>query len=68
MMFPAMNRRRPSRETPLGPGAKKDGLFLQATLFLIKLKGNSILKFDHNHEISRDTRECHTRFLFRSQT
>ena len=22
-----MNRRRPSRETPLGPGAKKDGCF-----------------------------------------
>ena len=25
--FSAVNRRRPSRETPLGPGAKKDGCF-----------------------------------------
>ena len=27
MEFSAVNRRRPSRETPLGPGAKKDGCF-----------------------------------------
>ena len=27
MEFLAVNRRRPSRETPLGPGAKKDGCF-----------------------------------------
>ena len=27
MEFSAVNRRRPSRETPLGPGAKKDGFF-----------------------------------------
>ena len=25
MEFSAVNRRRPSRETPLGPGTKKDG-------------------------------------------
>ena len=31
MEFSAVNRRRPSRETPIiGPGAKKDGLFSQA--------------------------------------
>ena len=27
MEFSAVNRRRPSRETPLGPGATKDGCF-----------------------------------------
>ena len=27
MEFSAVNRRLPSRETPLGPGAKKDGCF-----------------------------------------
>ena len=27
MEFSAVNRRRPSCETPLGPGAKKDGCF-----------------------------------------
>ena len=27
MEFSAVNRRRPSRETPPGPGAKKDGCF-----------------------------------------
>ena len=27
MKFSAVNRRRPSRETPLGPGAKKNGCF-----------------------------------------
>ena len=27
MEFLAVNRRRPSRETPIGPGAKKDGCF-----------------------------------------
>ena len=27
MEFSALNRRRPSRETPLGPGTKKDGCF-----------------------------------------
>ena len=29
--FSAVNRRRPSRETPLGPGAKKDGCFRRLT-------------------------------------
>ena len=31
MEFSAVNRRRPSRETPLGPGAKKDGCFRRLT-------------------------------------
>ena len=31
MEFSAVNRRRPSRETPLGSGAKKDGCFSQAS-------------------------------------
>ena len=36
MEFSAVNRRRPSRETPLGPGAKKDGCFrrLEKILFI----------------------------------
>ena len=33
MKFPAVNRRRPSRETPLGPGAKKDGCFRRLAKF-----------------------------------
>ena len=39
MEFSAVNRRRPSRETPLGPGAKKDGCFrrLQSTLGMIQV-------------------------------
>ena len=32
MEFSAVNRRRPSRETPLGPGAKKDGCFRRLCL------------------------------------
>ena len=31
MEFSAVNRRRPSRETPLRPGAKKDGCFRRLT-------------------------------------
>ena len=34
MEFSAVNRRRPSRETPLGPGAKKDGCFRRLPFFL----------------------------------
>ena len=32
MEFSAVNRRRPSREAPLGPGAKKDGSFRRLPL------------------------------------
>ena len=32
MEYSAVNRRRPSRETPLGPGAKKDGCFRRLPL------------------------------------
>ena len=38
MEFSALNRRRPSRETPLGPGAKKDGCFCRL-LLLLSYKG-----------------------------
>ena len=31
MKFSEVNRRRPSRETPLGPGVKKDGCFCSLT-------------------------------------
>ena len=34
MEFSAVNRRRPSRETPLGPGAKKDGCFRRLFVLL----------------------------------
>ena len=33
MEFSAVNRRRPSCETPLGPGAKKDSCFRRLKIF-----------------------------------
>ena len=35
MEFSAVNRRRPSRETPVGPGAKKGGCFRKLCLPLV---------------------------------
>ena len=35
MEFSAVNRRRPSRKTPLGPGAKKDGCFHRVTFVML---------------------------------
>ena len=35
MEFSAVNRRRPSRETPLGPGAKKDGYFRRLMIMVL---------------------------------
>ena len=46
-----MNRRRPSRETPLGPGAKKDGCFrrllfrYQIDVCMVVVSGGKALDF-----------------------
>ena len=44
MEFSAVNRRRPSRETPLGPGAEKDGCFRRLRLLRSRWTPFSTLK------------------------
>ena len=48
MEFSAMNRRRPSRETPLGLGAKKDGCFRRLGLFPIATNDDSLTDASRN--------------------
>ena len=47
MEFSAVNRRRPSRETPLGPGAKKDGCLRRLTYFRLSLVPPKIRELKH---------------------
>ena len=49
MEFSAVNRRRPSRETPIGPGAKKDGCFR-------RLKSHSFAAFTRSISDTSPTR------------
>ena len=44
MEFSAVNRRRSSRETPIGPGAKKDGCFRRLFYSSLLTKGKSLTK------------------------
>ena len=44
MEFSAVNRSRPSRETPLGPGAKKGGCFRRLTKQMQKVQSVSAHK------------------------
>ena len=63
MEFSAVNRRRPSRETPLGPGAKKDELFSQA----IQTQATHFeTVVTIVNEVSSDTTKIPDEFIFRS--
>ena len=77
MEFSAVNCRRPSRETPVGPGAEKDGCFSQAisnaavskhvfeihnSLYCLCVSCSTKHGFQHNH-LSMSTHRSRASFF-----